>query len=205
MNMTEKEIVNRTNRIIDEREDYWMVDYSYESMDEGRRWIRSSFLRWNQVVRMMANLNERFTSNILKNYTDESFENVSWGSVRIQSERDLDEMVDENGKTESEVEFAKTHLPSSVVSLKYDYEWFPFCSKREYRFGGTYQGYADGVRSGRIDPAKQAKGWKDESLCDYEELISDLRADYPDGIDWEEYDAFQKEHRNEVEAEVISA
>ena len=195
MNMTEKEIVNRTNRKIDEREDYWMVEYSYESMDEGHRWIRSSFLTWNQVVRMLGNLNERYTSNILKNYTDESFENVSWGSVRIQSERDLDEMVDENGKTESEMEFAK----------KYDYRWVPFCSKREYQFGATYQGYADGVRSGMIDPAKQAKGWKDEALCDYEEMMSDLRADYPDGIDWEEYDAFQKEHGNEVEAEVISA
>ena len=200
MNMTEKEIVNRTNRIIDEREDYWMVDYSYESMDEGRRWIRSSFLRWNQVVRMMANLNERFTSNILKHYTDESFENVSWGSVRIQSERDLDEMVDENGKTEYEIEVLRMNRAKT-----YDYKWVPLCSKREYCFGGTYQGYADGVRGGMINPAKQAKGWKDEALCDYEEMMSDLRADYPDGIDWEEYDAFQKEHRNEVEAEVISA
>jgi hypothetical protein len=146
-------------RLVD---DYWFLDFEEKPVP---RWVRMSFLTWNQVIRVLSNLQTHQATNRLHNLiSNPSFEDVDWGSVRICSERELDELVDENGNTDTRAKDA-----AAFVGV---------CTKREYLFGAFYQGYADMVRSGEIDPAEMHKNWKDEPLVDYDEVEQEIREEY---------------------------
>jgi hypothetical protein len=160
---------------VDEKslEDAWMLDY-FDKTDA--RWVRSPFLTWNQVTRILTNLTHRKMRNRIDNMTSETFEDVDWSSVRIHSERELDVMVDENGKKE-------LRNPKDK-----DYKFVPVCNKRTYLFGSGYD-TAEKYRSGKWNP-DDMRGWDIPKHCleDRDDVIADLRDEYPDGIDWDDYD-----------------
>jgi len=155
-------------------EDRWMLDYHHVN---DRRWVRSPFLTWNQVIRILDNLGHGQINNRLENMLNEDFEEVDWGSVRIHSERELDVMVDENGRLED------------LYPKDKDYKFVPVCNKRAYLFSERYDD-VEMYRSGKIDP-NHIRSWQipTHSLEDADEVIKELREEYPDGIDWDEYDA----------------
>ena len=167
-------------------EDAWMLDY-FDKTD--CRWVRSSFLTWNQVTRILNNLQHRYWRNRLENITKETFEDVDWSRVRIHSERELDVMVDEDGNEEDRYPKDK------------DYKFVPVCTKRGYLFGGMYD-HPDMYRSGEIN-LSDVHGWDipKHTLQDREQVIYDLRAEYPDGIDWDDYDAEMSSYEDEEETE----
>jgi len=167
-------------------EDAWMLDY-FDKTD--CRWIRSPFLTWNQVTRVLTNLSHKKITNRIRNMTKETFEDVDWSSVRIHSERELDVMVDEDGNEEDPYPENK------------DYKFVPVCTKRAYLFGGMYD-HAELYRSGEINPS-DVHGWDipKHTLEDRDDVIADLRECYPDGIDWDDYDAEMSSYENKEETE----
>jgi len=161
---------------VDEKllEDAWMLDY-FDKAD--CRWVRVPFLTWNQVTRVLVNLSHKKFRNRLDNMDKEHFEEVDWSRVRIHSERELDVMVDEDGNEEDRDPQDK------------DYKFVPDCTKRVYLFGGMYDN-VEMYRSGKIDP-NLFHNWKipEERLEDRDDVIKELREEYPEGIDWDDYDA----------------
>jgi hypothetical protein len=154
-------------------EDRWMLDY-FDVTD--CRWVRSPFLTWNQAIRILDNLNNKKFRNRIDNMSNENFEEVDWGSVRIHSERELDVMVDKNGNKEDRYPQDK------------DYKFVPVCNKRTYLFDDRYSS-VEKLRSGEIDP-NRIRGWKipEDPLLDRVDVITELREEYPEGIDWDDYD-----------------
>jgi len=156
-------------------EDAWMLDYHHVN---DCRWVRMPFLTWNQVIRILDNMGRGRLIHRLDNMLNkEGFEDVDWSSVRIHSERELDEMVDENGRLED------------LYPKDKDYKFVPVCNKRAYLFSERYDN-VEMYRSGEIDP-NHIRSWQISTypLEDADEVIKALREEYPDGIDWDEYDA----------------
>jgi hypothetical protein len=159
------------------KEDRYMLDYWHGGEV---RWVRSPFVTWNQVVRMLGSLQNEQFSHRLTNFSkpDENFVDLDWELVRIHSERELDVMVDEDGKAED------------LVPMDEKDKFVPVCTKREYLFGTLYQNIADQFRSGKKvpDDLNYRNGWSKMPLVDRDDVIEELRDTYPDGIDWELYD-----------------
>ena len=167
-------------------EDAWMLDYIDKT---DCRWYRSPFLTWNQVTRVLVNLTHKKIRNRIDNMTKETFEDVDWSSVRIHSERELDVMVDEDGNEEDPYPDDK------------DYKFVPVCNKRTYLFGEMYDN-AELFRSGKWNPS-EFYDWDipKHILEDRDDVIKDLRECYPNGIDWDEYDAEMSSYEDEEETE----
>ena len=163
-------------------EDRWFLDYFHKTQC---RWVRSPFLTWNQVVRCLQGLTHEKIRNRIDNMTKETFEEVDWGRVRIHSERELDVMVDENG------------LPEDPNPEDENYNFVPVCTKREYHFGAMYD-EIEHFRSGEFTE-EDIHGFDipKSYLEDREDVINDLREQYPDGIDWDEYDAEMSQYADE--------
>lgn len=173
---------------VDEKflEDRWMLDY-FDKTD--CRWYREPFLTWNQVTRVLTNLTHKKIRNRLDNMTSETFEEVDWSRVRIHSERELDVMVDEDGNEED-------RSPTDE-----NYKFVPVCNKRTYLFGSNYD-IAEMYRSGGLNP-DDMHGWKipEHALEDRDDVIRELRKEYPDGIDWDDYDEEMSSYQDEEETE----
>jgi hypothetical protein len=152
-------------------EDAWMLDY-FDKTD--CRWVRCPFLTWNQVTRVLTDLTHKKIRNRLMSITKETFEDVDWKTVRIHSERELDVMVDEDGNEEDT--FPKDK----------DYKFVPVCTKRAYLFGDRYD-HAELYRSGELT-LDSHKNFPNLILKDRDDVIRELREEYPDGIDWDDYD-----------------
>jgi hypothetical protein len=173
---------------VDEKslEDRWMLDY-FDKTD--CRWVRSPFLTWNQVTRILTNLTHKKIRNRIDNMTSETFQEVDWSRVRIHSERELDVMVDEDGNEEDP--FPKDE----------NYKFVPVCNKRTYLFSPRYDN-AELYRSGKWNP-DDMRGWDipKTTLEDRDDVIANLRDEYPDGIDWDEYDAEMSSYQDDKETE----
>jgi hypothetical protein len=173
---------------VDEKslEDRWMLDY-FDKTD--RRWVRSPFLTWNQVTRILTNLTHKQIRNRIENMTSETFQETDWSQVRIHSERELDVMVDEDGNEED-------RYPKDE-----NYKFVPVCNKRGYLFGGMYENI-EHFRSGKWNP-DDMRGWKipEHALEDRDDVIRELREEYPDGIDWDDYDEEMSSYQDDEETE----
>lgn len=165
-------------------EDAWMLDY-FDKTD--CRWVRCPFLTWNQVTRVLTDLTHKKVRNRLTSITKETFEDVDWRTVRIHSERELDVMVDENGNQEDPYPQDK------------DYKFIPVCTKRVYLFGEMYDN-ADLYRSGELT-LDIHKNFPNLILKDRDDVIRDLREEYPDGIDWDDYDAEMSSYEDKEKTE----
>ena len=165
-------------------EDAWMLDY-FDKTD--CRWVRCPFLTWNQVTRVLTDLTHKKVRNRLTSITKETFEDVDWRTVRIHSERELDVMVDENGNQEDPYPQDK------------DYKFIPVCTKRVYLFGEMYDN-ADLYRSGELT-LDIHKNFTNLILKDRYDVIRDLREEYPDGIDWDDYDAEMSSYEDKEKTE----
>ncbi len=167
-------------------EDAWMLDY-FDNTD--CRWVRMPYLTWNQVTFILTNLTHKKIRNRIDNMTSETFEEIDWSRVRIHSERELDVMVDENGNIED------------PYSKDEEYKFVPVCTKRAYLFGDMYE-VGDAYRSGKIDPF-DVHGWDipKETLTNRDDVITDLRQMYPDGIDWDAYDEETSSYQDEEKEE----
>ena len=163
-------------------EDRWMLDY-FDNTD--CRWVRAPFLTWIQVTRVLTNLTHKKIRNRMDNMESETFEDVDWSRVRIFSERELDVMVDKNGDLENRYPKDK------------DYKFVPVCTKRKYIFGGTYQKIAERVRTGERNPDQYGLDIPKHFLEDRDDVIKDLRYMYPEGIDWDDYDAEMSKYDEE--------
>jgi hypothetical protein len=164
-------------------EDYWFLDFL--SQEPAPRWVRMTFLEWTQVLRVLDNVQQSQGGHRIHSqfdsegpYYGEKYEDVDWASVRIHSERELDKLVDENGKTK----------PYDLADCDFD----GVCTKREYLFGSDYQQTADEVRSGKLDPSDLYDDWKTEPLRDYDDVKDGIYQEVLDnyGIDlWAADDA----------------
>ena len=165
-------------------EDAWMLDY-FDKTD--CRWVRCPFLTWNQVTRVLTDLTHKKVRNRLTSITKETFEDVDWRTVRIHSERELDVMVDENGNQEDPYPQDK------------DYKFIPVCTKRVYLFGEMYDN-ADLFRSGELT-LDIHKNFPNLILKDRDDVIKELREEYPEGIDWDDYDAEMSSYEDKEKTE----
>ena len=184
MENTDQKFDWKTNLEEKSLEDRWFLDYWHVTEC---RWVRSPFLTWNQVVRCLQGLTHEKIRNRLDNMTKETFEEVDWKSVRIHSERELDVMVDENGKTEKP-------YPN-------DEDFAPVCTKRDYLFGSGYGGI-EYLRSGELKE-EDIRGFTIPTtvLEDREDVINDLREQYPSGINWKKYDLEMSSYKEKDEGD----
>lgn len=157
-------------------EDAWMLDY-FDKADG--RWVRSPFLTWNQVIWVLTDLTHKKDRNRMEKMYSETFEDVDWGQVRIHSERELDVMVDEDGNEENS------------YSEEEEYMFVPVRTKRAHLFGDMYQNLSQLYREGDKHSAALERDIPKHALKDPDLVIEDLRYDYPDGVDWNKYDADQ--------------
>jgi hypothetical protein len=140
-------------------EDFWCLDYGLS--DPLPSWVRMPFLTWNQVVRVLSNLGNKQANNRIFNMRSPTFEEIDWSSVRIHSERELDELVDEGGNTKNEIEDCD--------------DFVGVCTKRQYLFGSIYQEAAEDIRSGSLEPSRLIGDWKKEPLVDYDHVVEGIR------------------------------
>ena len=160
--------------------EYWMLDYVFN--DGTSSWGRVPFLTWDQVLNRLCSLQSgRTHNNVMRVLKKEHTPKYEWSDLRLQKETDLDVMVDEDGNEEQS-------FPDDE-----NYKFSPVCTKREYLFGQMYQGFADLVRSGEVDPQEFNSGIPDDELLREEQVIDYLRETYPDGINWDDYDADQNQ------------
>jgi len=161
--------------------EYWMLDYHFN--DGSPTWMRHPFLTWDQVVYRLWNLQMLRRPNNIKKFTSQGhLPTVDWSSLRIQKESDLDAMVDENGDVED------------LFPDDENYKFSPVCTMREFLFDDRYQKVADFVRSGVMKPEMlNTHQSTTGELVDPQHFIESLKEDYPDGIDWDEYDADQNQ------------
>ncbi len=167
-------------------EDRWFLDYFHKT---DCRWVRCPFLTLNQVTRVLTNLTHQQIRNRLDNMTSETFEEVDWSRVRIHSERELDVMVDEDGNEED-------RSPTDE-----NYKFVPVCTKRAYLFSDRYE-VIEHYRSGKWN-SDEMGGRKipKHALEDRDDVIRELREQYPDGIDWDDYDEEMSSYQDEEETE----
>lgn len=162
-------------------EDYWMVDFTYS--EEGYpKWVRAPFLTWNEAMSLLQSLQWEEDKNWIHNIMDPDYEPILWKSPRIQRETDLDKLVDDKGETQDKVESGNGVLGEGG-------KFTAVGTKRMYQFGSLYQALADNVRSGKKSWLSSPRREKFESLTTEEVVMIDLRDQYPDGIDWDQYDA----------------
>lgn len=142
----------RKNLIKTER---YFLDYERDEEKGFFRWIRMPNLTYFEAV--------RYINQMLWDSLD-SITNgrgrVRYNSIRLHSERELDEIVVlEDGTT---------------------------CTKREQIFGSMYQS----LREYELKFDTDNKGFRPMVDDDehHEEVIAMLRELYPDGVDWDEYD-----------------
>ena len=112
------EATNLIDRLPDNTE-YFFLDFKEEQPDT--KWIRMTFLTWNQVMRVLNSRNA-YDAHLRRQSKKESladFKGCEWVNIRIQRETDLDVITDG-------------------------------CTLREELFGTFYQETADLVRSGKI-------------------------------------------------------
>lgn len=141
--MTDENKMEDTNK-----KDYWMLDYIRK---DDRRWVRQGFLTWNQVCNALMSLQWEQENNRMENYSKEGFQDVEWKTIRIHNEKELDVMVDRNGRSEKECSWKK-------VAFK------PVCTKREFLFDDRYQKMADFIRDGEFLPSELNDNIPDEKL-----------------------------------------
>ena len=116
------------------KDEYFMLDYFDRKQT---RWVRSGFLTEKQIMFFM-NVN---------GISD-------WERIRIQRETELDEMVDENGKTKM-----GTH-PS------FQKDWVGLGTKREFLFGSFYQSIAEDIYEGKRTPDDGAPSFLKDDVKD---------------------------------------
>ena len=166
----------------------YMVDYKITSPLP--RWVRMPFVSLSTATAIVWSLsNEHFSSHLQSFNThlrDDEFKHFRFSSLRIHSEDELDELVNAQGKLIRHCGDGDDCEPTGTL--------------RQNLFGGSYQSVADQM-SGLS--AKELGEWEEKrypkwvelgALRTFEETLNDLRDIYPDGIDWEDYDAEQEQY-----------
>ena len=169
----------------------YMVDYMITSPSP--RWVRMPFVSLKTATHIVNNLsNKHFHSAIAglrhfrQNPDADDFEHFEFSSLRIHSEDELDEMVNAQGKHIEDCDDGDDCEPAGTL--------------RQHLFGDLCQSIADEV-SGLS--AKELREWEEERyptwfdlehLTTREAVMNELRDEYPDGIDWDEYDAEQEQY-----------
>jgi hypothetical protein len=160
----------------DAAEDLWFLDYHYSDENGYKRWCRHPLLNWNQVTHILARFSQRQNSQLLKSKRY-SKNKIDWSSIRIQKEKDLDVLVDKDGNEQDK------------NSDKLGADFIPLISKREYLFGSLYECGVQSLRNGSLQLEDINGSIPSCLLIEQKEVINDLRDCYPDGVNWNEYDA----------------
>ena len=168
----------------------YMVDYWQTSPETRAQWVIMPFVSLTTATAVVWSLsNEKLSSHLQSrraHLRDDDFEHFEFSSLRIHSEDELDEMVNAQGKHIEDCDDGDDCEPAGTL--------------RQHLFGDLYQSIADEV-SGLS--AKELREWEEKQypewvkvggLHTYKQPLKDLRDQYPDGIDWDEYDAEQEQY-----------